>query len=81
MKVHYGPRALELLKDSPVAVQRAFFKQVRLLSENLRHPSLRAKKFDEAHGIWQGRVNRNWRFYFMIKDDTYVILDVIPHPK
>ena len=81
MKVDYAPRALEALDESPVAVRRAFFKQVKLLRDNLRHPSLRAKKYNEAYGVWQGRVNRDWRFYFVIKDDTYIILDVIPHPK
>lgn len=51
------------------------------LLENLHHPSLRAKKYDEANDRWQARVNRSWRFYFIIEGDTYVILDVIPHPK
>jgi len=31
--------------------------------------------------VWQARINRDWRFYFIIVDDTYVVLDVIPHPK
>jgi hypothetical protein len=26
-------------------------------------------------------VNRDWRFYFNIVDDAYVIRDLIPHPK
>jgi hypothetical protein len=29
----------------------------------------------------QARVNRNWRFYFTIVSDTYIIEDVIAHPK
>ena len=49
--------------------------------QNLHHPYLRAKKYDEANDRWQGRVNKAWRFYFAIEDDTYVILDIIPHPK
>jgi plasmid maintenance system killer protein len=49
--------------------------------ENLQHPSLQAKKFDEARDIWQARVNRQWRFYFSIAGDTYIIRDIIPHPK
>ena len=67
--------------DAPPAVQKAFDKQVKLLVENVRHPSLRAKKYDESRGIWQARVNRNWRFYFVVTGDTYLILDIIPHPK
>ncbi|HLC41949.1 MAG TPA: hypothetical protein VJO34_10045 [Methylomirabilota bacterium] len=52
-----------------------------MLLQDLRHPSLRAKKHDEANDIWQARVSRGWRFYFQIHGDTYVILSVRPHPK
>jgi mRNA interferase RelE/StbE len=51
------------------------------LADNLSHPSLRAKKYDEAKDIWQARVNKDWRFYFKMQDDTCFITDVIPHPK
>ena len=50
-------------------------------SNNLRHPSLRAKKYDEARNIWQARVNRDCRFYFIMTADTYLILNLTPHPK
>ncbi len=49
--------------------------------ENLHHPSLRANQYDEPGDVWQARVNRSWRFYFVIQDDTYVIVSIIPHPK
>jgi len=49
--------------------------------ENIRHPSLRAKKYDEAREIWQARIDRRCRFYFQVQSDTYVLLAVIPHPK
>lgn len=62
-------------------MQKAFLKQIELLSEDLRHPSLRAKKYDPSGGLWQARVDRNWTFYFTIEDDAYVIQDLIPHPK
>jgi hypothetical protein len=52
-----------------------------LLARNLRHPSLRAKKYDEARDIWQARVNGGWRLYFLIRGDLYYLLDMIPHPK
>jgi plasmid maintenance system killer protein len=82
MKLNFSsPRVAAALKDAPLTIRRAFYKQAALLAGNLHHPSLRAKKYDEANDIWQARVNRDWRFYFMIVDDAYVILDVIPHPK
>jgi len=81
MKVVLSDRAIEVLKNAGPNVQRAFEKQLRLLEGNLQHPSLRAKKYDESKDLWQARVNRSWRFYFMIQEDTYVVLDAIPHPK
>jgi hypothetical protein len=82
MKVDYdNPRVVVALKGAPANVRKAFFKQVVFLAGNLHHPSLRVKKYDEAQDVWQARVNRDWRFYFIILDDTCVILDVIPHPK
>jgi hypothetical protein len=56
-------------------------KQLQLLAENFRHPSLQAKKYDESRGIWQARVNRDWRFYFKTEGEIYYLIDVITHPK
>jgi mRNA interferase RelE/StbE len=81
MRVVFSDRAVESLKDAPVNVRRAFEKQLRFLAGNLHHPSLRAKKYDESKDLWQGRVNRDWRFYFTIAKDVYLIEDITPHPK
>lgn len=81
MKIVLSDRAIEALKDAPAAVQRAFYKQLRFLESNLLHPSLHAKKYDEAADLWQARVNRHWRFYFTVAGDTYRIEDVILRPK
>ena len=74
-------RARQDYRGAPASVQKAFDKQVGLLAENLRHPSLRAKKYDQANDIWQARINRDWRFYFQVQRDTYTIVSIIPHPK
>jgi mRNA interferase RelE/StbE len=58
-----------------------FDKQLTFLLANLRHPSLRAKKYDETDDIWQARVDDDYRFYFQIDGDTYLLLSIIPHPK
>jgi len=69
------------LKNLPRPVRKAFYKQAGFLVDNLGHPSLHAKKYSEAEDKWQARVNRSWRFYFKIVDDTYVIEDITVHPK
>jgi hypothetical protein len=81
MKAEYGEAVALALHGAPLGVRRAFFKQLRFLERDLRHPSLQAKKYDEAADIWRARVNSDWRFYFRIIGDTYRILKVIPHPK
>ena len=81
MKIRYNPLATRAYAGAPPQIQKAFLKQAGILVQNLRHPSLRAKKYDEANDRWQARVNKDWRFYFSIENDTYVILDIIPHPK
>jgi len=81
MKIDYLPQALEALEDAPAQVRKAFFKQVKFLEQNLQHPSLRAKKYNESQDLWQARVNQDWRFYFNIVGDRYVIRDIVPHPK
>lgn len=81
MKVVFSNSAIESLKDAPQRVSRAFEKQLRFLVNDPQHPSLHAKKYDQTRNLWQARVNRDWRFYFTITNDTYKIEKVIPHPK
>ena len=81
MKRRVTPTADASYRAAPDSIQKAFDKQARLLVENLRHPSLRAKKIDPSRDVWQARVNRDWRFVFQIVGDTYIILDIFPHPK
>ena len=66
---------------APPAIKRALLKQVAFLLDDIHHPSLRAKKYDEAQDIWQARVSGGWRFYFRIEGDLYHLIDIMPHPK
>jgi hypothetical protein len=81
MQVFYTERFLQSYGEAPTTVQKRCDKQLALLVRDLRHPSLRAKKYNEARGIWQARVNRDWRFYFFIVEDKYYLLDIMAHPK
>jgi len=81
MKHSFGEGFVEKLELLPQHIQEKFWKQLSFLLKNLRHPSLRAKKYDEVKGIWQARVDRNTRFYFLIKGDCYILLDIKKHPK
>ncbi len=81
MRLCYTDRFGRQYANAPLPIRIAFDQKVALLAQNIRHPSLRAKKYDEARDIWQARVTRGWRFYFRIEAETYTILSLIPHPK
>ena len=59
MKLFRSTRFERNYAKAPHQVQRAFDKQSVLLLQNLQHPSLRAKKYDESRNLWQARVNRD----------------------
>ncbi len=81
MLVVLTKKADRQLNKAPLLIQKAFSKQADILEANRMHPSLRAKKYDETRDIWQARINKGWRFYFRIIDDTYFIESIILHPK
>jgi mRNA interferase RelE/StbE len=81
MKWQHSNRSRQDYLSAPAQIKKAFDKQVRLLAENLSHPSLRTKKYSEPLGLWQARVNRDWRFYFIGENDKFLIARIVPHPK
>ena len=81
MRVLFSDRFTRSFQAAPERVQREFGKQLGHLLRNLRHASLRAKKYDEVRDIWQARVNDDWRFYFRIEGALYHLTDIVPHPK
>ena len=79
MREDRPPRFKRSFRRFPPEVDKAFEKQARFPLQDIRHPSLRAKKYDESNDIWQARVNRNVRFFFTIKGDLIILLDIEKH--
>lgn len=81
MRLAYAERFLRSYAAAPSEIQKTFDRKAELLLDNFRHPSLRAKKYDVSRNLWQARVNRGWRFYFTIENDTCYLVDIMSHPK
>ena len=79
MNLFYSSNFKEELKSFPKEIRLKFYKQAEFLLKNLKHPSLRAKKYGGSPDIWQARVDRNIRFYFTIQKDTYTLLHIRRH--
>lgn len=81
VRAHATDGFLDRYNAAPSRVQKDFQKQLGYLLRDPRHKSLRAKKIDPTRGTYQARVNQDWRFYYRIEGDTYLLLSIIPHPK
>jgi plasmid maintenance system killer protein len=81
MILRFSKHFLRNYHKASKSVREAFDKQSLLLLQDLRHPSLHAKKYDETGGLWQARVNYAWRFYFRIVGDAYLMDEIRGHPK
>lgn len=78
MKLVVSKRAQDEYNALSPNLQKRVDKQFSLLLADLRYPSLRAKKYEGMHAVWQGRIDR---FYFHIGVDAYVILTIVKHPR
>lgn len=79
MKSRFSENFLDKLDSFPLLVQNKFKKQLKFLISDIRYPSLHAQKYDETAGMWQAGVDKSVRFYFLIEQDTYVLLDIKYH--
>ncbi len=62
MNVCYTHRFERQYEQLPNKLKDKVDKQIEFLIANLHHPSLRAKKYDDARDLWQARVDRRYRF-------------------
>lgn len=81
MEFIFTKKALKDYKNFSVKIQNTIDKQISYLIKDIRYPSLRAKKYGGADDIWQIRINNEYRLYFNIVNDTYVILTIVKHLK
>ncbi len=81
MKLLWTKRARRDYRALPPKIQALADKQLDFLITDIRYPSLHAKKYDEKNDVRQGRITRDYRFYFLIETGNYVILSLIKHPK
>jgi mRNA interferase RelE/StbE len=63
----------------PEAVKRRTETALRLLVSNPHHPSLRIKKVKGEilkgySNIFEGRITRDYCFFFLVETDTYTLL-------
>lgn len=63
----------------PEELKRRTEKAVSALLNDPRSPSLRIKKMEGRHGVWELRVSEGHRLTFQISGDTYILRRVGTH--
>lgn len=63
MKFLFTKKAQKDYEEFSPKLKKLIDKQITALLENIRHPSLRAKKYDESRDVWQMRVSRDYRLF------------------
>lgn len=81
MKIRLTSKAIGQYKALSAPLRKKAEKQFMFLLQDFRHPSLNAKKYQGSSDIWQGRIDKGWRFYFHIIEPDYIIISIINHPK
>ncbi len=81
MKIAFSKRAIDDYDSLSGKLKLKADKQFSLLLKNFRHPSIKTKKYNEALDIWQGRIDRSYRFYFKFEGGVVFIVAITKHPK
>jgi len=81
MQIHFSAKAIKGYESLDPKISKQADKQFDFLVQDSRHKSLNIKKYNKKLEIWQGRINKSWRFYFHIINDVYYIFEIKDHPK
>ena len=81
-KIRFTRRFLKSFARLPAAIQEKVKKQLALLAEDPRHPSLQTKPIQGASGIYEARMDIDYRLtYERDEDDTLVLRVLARHDK
>ena len=79
MKIRAYEKFRRAYRDLPENIRKKVDKTLLLLAENLFHPSLHVKKIKGRTGIWEARVDLQYRLTFEIDDETIFLRVVGNH--
>lgn len=79
MKFERPDKFKKQYKKLPLKIQIKCEKQLKLLATNFRHPSIHAKKKQGGADIWEGRIDRFYRFTFTMSEDVITLRAIGPH--
>lgn len=79
MNLQVSPKFKKSYDRLPLSIQTKTKRVLNYLKEDLRHPSVHAKKKQGKGDSWEGRVDRFYRFTFTIDDQDITLRTIGPH--
>ncbi len=79
MKYKMTPEFREDYAALPEAIKAKVKRAFELFQQDPRHPSLHTKKIRGTEGIFEGRIDRQYRFTFHYEGDAVFFRKVGPH--
>lgn len=79
MRIHRSGPFRRDFAQLPKLIKRRAEKALRLLIQNLRHPSLEARIVDKKRRIWKAKVNGGYRLTFQLERDTITLRRIGSH--
>ena len=81
MKILYSDRFKKDHKNLSLEEKKQFKEKMKLMTENLRHPSLRIKKVQGTKGIFETSINMTIRLTWQFVEDGIYLRGIGPHDK
>ncbi len=81
MAIIWTGRFEKAFKSLNKAIQRKVLRALLLLDENPRHPSLQIKRVQGTEGIWEARVDLQYRLTFQMMGEDKILRNVDSHDK
>jgi mRNA interferase RelE/StbE len=76
-KIELTDRFIALYRSLPDSVRKKVDRQIILLAENPRHPSLQTKPIQGVYGIYEARVDLNYRLTYERLPGDILLLRVV----
>jgi mRNA interferase RelE/StbE len=77
MLIELTKRFINAYRQLPAEIREKIDKQLLLLAENPRHPSLRSKPIQGAPGIYEARIDQNYRLTYQRMLGDILLLRVV----
>ena len=79
-KIQLTDRFIALYCNLPSSIRKKIDRQISLLANNPRHPSLQTKTIQGTNGIYEARVHQNYRLtYERLPGDILLLRVVAKH--